>query len=665
MKTANHTTLRTALLLGAILLLAAGTASAQFAVSGTVRDNTSAPVSGVGIRLYDNAGNPIGIPPLQTDAAGFYAINGLPNGGYVLQFDPPVATRLLAVQQPATVSGGNATLNVNLQAGFLLSGHVTDENGVGIGSIDLQVVDRDTGEQVLTPGDDTDITGFYDVVVPEGEFDLEWRSVAPGGLPWIPVTMREVIDQDTVIDVTMVVGHYVSGTVRDAAGMPVAGVNMDFVDAATGVKLDTPGDNTNALGFYQVQVPVGEYVVRAKPAVATRLVPGEMTGVVITGDLPGVDFTLVQGVLVSGRVTAAAGGGGVAGADVDARDAATGASIFLAGDTADLQGFYQVVVPAGELELTFEPPLGVLLVPHRTAPTLFSADTTLNVPLAAGVALSGVVRNNVGAGLAGVDIDAIDTASGVSVPLVGDDTSATGTFSVVVAPGTYHLEFEPPAVMGLVAERRLDQVIGGATSVTVTLQPGARVTGTVTDPGGLPVADVDVDALTLPGLGEVFTPADRTNALGQYEVIIPAGTYRMVFQPSAASAPLDTLQVDDVVVAGDVVLNVQLVNGGQVAAPDDLPGRDLVAGLGNHPNPFNPATVIRFDLARAATVSLGVYDVTGRRVADLVRGDLAAGPHTVAWQGRDAAGRVLPSGVYVYRLTADGEVRSGKMLLTK
>jgi hypothetical protein len=176
---------------------------------------------------------------------------------------------------------------------------------------------------------------------------------------------------------------------------------------------------------------------------------------------------------------------------------------------------------------------------------------------------------------------------------------------------------------------------------------------------------LDVDALTMPGLGEVFTPADRTNALGQYEVIIPTGTYRMVFQPSAASAPLDTLQMDDVVVAGDVVLNVQLVNGGQVAAPDDLPGRDLVAGLGNHPNPFNPATVIRFDLARAATVSLGVYDVTGRRVADLVRGDLAAGPHTVAWQGRDAAGRVLPSGVYVYRLAADGEVRSGKMLLTK
>jgi subtilisin-like proprotein convertase family protein len=86
---------------------------------------------------------------------------------------------------------------------------------------------------------------------------------------------------------------------------------------------------------------------------------------------------------------------------------------------------------------------------------------------------------------------------------------------------------------------------------------------------------------------------------------------------------------------------------------------------GNYPNPFNPKTQIAFGLPRAAEVDLAVYDIRGRRVATLVRQTLTAGRHTVIWLGSDDAGRQVSSGIYFYRLRADDESLTGKMMLLK
>ncbi len=86
----------------------------------------------------------------------------------------------------------------------------------------------------------------------------------------------------------------------------------------------------------------------------------------------------------------------------------------------------------------------------------------------------------------------------------------------------------------------------------------------------------------------------------------------------------------------------------------------------NYPNPFNPSTELRFGLPAAASVSLGVFDAGGRRVAALLdNAPLAAGVHTLTWLGRDDDGRTLPSGVYFYRLEGAGQALTGKMLLLK
>lgn len=85
----------------------------------------------------------------------------------------------------------------------------------------------------------------------------------------------------------------------------------------------------------------------------------------------------------------------------------------------------------------------------------------------------------------------------------------------------------------------------------------------------------------------------------------------------------------------------------------------------SRPNPFNPRTVIAFSLERPGRVRATIHDTRGARVATLIDGERGAGSHELAWEGRDDAGGTLPSGVYVLRLEAGGEVRTEKLALLK
>ena len=85
----------------------------------------------------------------------------------------------------------------------------------------------------------------------------------------------------------------------------------------------------------------------------------------------------------------------------------------------------------------------------------------------------------------------------------------------------------------------------------------------------------------------------------------------------------------------------------------------------NFPNPFNPTTTIVYELPRQSNVTLTVYDVTGRRVRELLSGIQPAGRHAAVWNGTDAAGRPVATGVYFYRLVASDFDRTRKMLLLK
>ncbi|MBD3179314.1 MAG: T9SS type A sorting domain-containing protein [Candidatus Latescibacteria bacterium] len=85
----------------------------------------------------------------------------------------------------------------------------------------------------------------------------------------------------------------------------------------------------------------------------------------------------------------------------------------------------------------------------------------------------------------------------------------------------------------------------------------------------------------------------------------------------------------------------------------------------NFPNPFNPATTIRYSISDREHVVLDIFDVSGRRVARLVDGVQSAGYHTQKWTGQNAGGDQVSSGVYFYRLVTGKESMTRKMILLR
>jgi hypothetical protein len=85
----------------------------------------------------------------------------------------------------------------------------------------------------------------------------------------------------------------------------------------------------------------------------------------------------------------------------------------------------------------------------------------------------------------------------------------------------------------------------------------------------------------------------------------------------------------------------------------------------NYPNPFNPRTVIHYALKDPGNVHLGIYNMKGQLVRELVNGSWAAGNHAVAWDGRNMMGEPVSSGIYFYRLRSGTAIHTRKMVLLK
>lgn len=85
----------------------------------------------------------------------------------------------------------------------------------------------------------------------------------------------------------------------------------------------------------------------------------------------------------------------------------------------------------------------------------------------------------------------------------------------------------------------------------------------------------------------------------------------------------------------------------------------------NHPNPFNPGTMIRYYLPKRCSVRLVIYDLKGAEVRRLVEAEQEAGPYSVTWDGMNEGGRQVSSGLYFYRLVGGKESVTRKMILLR
>ena len=117
---------------------------------------------------------------------------------------------------------------------------------------------------------------------------------------------------------------------------------------------------------------------------------------------------------------------------------------------------------------------------------------------------------------------------------------------------------------------------------------------------------------------------------------------------------------------GTYGLLMKTVNGGGGSGvptgveEDMIPLPDDIVLYQNHPNPFNPSTMLNFEVRRAGVYKLAVFDMLGREVAELLNRYLPAGQHFATFSGEG-----LPSGVYIYRLSGGTASRALKMILLK
>jgi flagellar hook assembly protein FlgD len=137
---------------------------------------------------------------------------------------------------------------------------------------------------------------------------------------------------------------------------------------------------------------------------------------------------------------------------------------------------------------------------------------------------------------------------------------------------------------------------------------------------------------------------------------------------------LESLTQDDIEYIEEMMSSMNLTEEQEAAFRVALYGRAGAAALPktdglaqNSPNPFNPSTTIGFTVAEgsAVHVSLKIYDIRGNLVRTLVNEVRDAGTYNVFWDGTDASGRNVASGVYFYRMTAGDFSQTRKMVLLK
>jgi hypothetical protein len=179
---------------------------------------------------------------------------------------------------------------------------------------------------------------------------------------------------------------------------------------------------------------------------------------------------------------------------------------------------------------------------------------------------------------------------------------------------------------------------------------------------------LDVHAFTLTGssrftLDGGFTPQTAGAAPALFPVAFDAAG--ATAGPYTATLTLHTRDQQDLSGAidrADLVWDLSATVSGVVDVAVGPSGPERAGFLSIAPNPFRPATQIRFGMLRPGRADLSVYSVSGRLVRTLTRGTRDAGTHAEAWDGRDDSGRDLAPGIYFARLVTDEVTETRKLV---
>ncbi len=417
------------------LLLAAGLRADT--ITGQVVDRNGAGVVGCVIRFASG-----GIPDAVSGANGLFFIT-VAAGRYDFAFLPPGATLAARQFTSMQVTGTLNLGNVVLQPGFALSGRLIDAASAPVLGGNIDVVDQATQTTIYTPNDGTDALGNFLVVVPAGTYAVRMRP-ATGAL--LVAEERERVTVTGAVSlgtITLRAGILLSGTVIDnVTSLPVSGVDIDVEDGVTGEEFVTPGDDTNGSGAWSVVVAPGMLHVSFDPPANSNYTGTRVFNIYAPTARVLGPVRLVNGIVITGRVLGI-GGAPVVDADLDVLHANGAQSIYTSNDNTDGNGNYRLVVPSGNYIIDVDPLTSNGVVGHRTAAQSFTANTTLpDINMAAGAAVSGLVRAHDGSGEVNADLDFLNPTTGLPLLTPGDRTDNAGTYLARVLNGTWDVRVQ-------------------------------------------------------------------------------------------------------------------------------------------------------------------------------------------------------------------------------
>ena len=484
-------------------------------VTGSVTDVRSTPVFDVNTAWYGSGGLKVFTTNDHTDAAGFYSVV-VPPDTYRVDYAPPAGVRLAGVRNTGVLIGNNppSLPAVQLPDGFFVDGRTVALDGASIDKVALTFFAAgSTTQTIYVPRSTTDAAGRFTVVVPPGLYDLRLvpptTAFAARRLPGIDASTDLALG-----DILLERGFVVGGHVGDSFGAAVVGADLDFFDAFTGQKAETPNDNTDSLGNYSVVVPPRLYNVAIVPDNINLPPPGvpletaRIAGVAVSGPIAGLNATLRDAFLVEGRVRDALSQP-IGGVDLDFYLAGTAVRQWVSGDNTAADGTYRVYVPPGTYDIVFTPAAGsgyargsLLSVPVNGDVGL--PEVTLGTALAAGVAS---IDPGTGPSTGGtpVVISGSGFQPGATVTLGGfplRDVQVTGAGQILGTTPAFPIGSSPAAVEVAVTNVG-SGVTGSLPGAFVYSPPASGLEVTVT-------RSADGVVLTWPSTGQAFYTVYRS-----------------------------------------------------------------------------------------------------------------------------------------------------------
>ena len=389
--------------------------------------------------------------------------------------------------------------------------------------------------------------------------------------------IRRPVALALILTAAPTLGQSITGTVLDAAGNPVNGVDIDVDNLRGGGDPNVFNDGTSPTGTFDTTIEtngVFDITFTPPPPPQTTAQPVRLRDVVVIGATDLGTIVLPAGISVGGRLVNETGLP-VPNVNIDIEDA-NGNNLIVSNDRSNAFGEFLVTAPPGGATVELLTATSGQVLVSQEIPISATNNLDLGtITLETGFLITGRVVNP-GADVTGIDIDVFDTQTGEQLFTPGDNTGLGGLFSLTVPAGTFDLEWCPPLARRLVAQDVEGLVVNANTILPdVPLESGSILSGTVTLPNGMPAQGVDLDVSRVAG-GSVVTCADDTNAAGFYQIVVPNTALSVEWTPQGADRFFEVARRNSLVISGDRIVNIVLPEcgpcGGDLGEPPTAGG---------------------------------------------------------------------------------------------